>query len=621
MRLIEADAQGGNRTQHRRTWTAIALLWLTILLALPGAGNAFAIDRIIDRQLLEDPGGTLEISDVLERQFDPMPQVFSGGYTDSAFWLRIVVEPRNGGEWLFLRAWPTYLDSLTLYAPDGAGGWTTRQSGDTIALDQRLPTAALAFEIRPESPTTYYLRLKTTSTSMISVAALEPTALYTEDILFGVGIALVLGLMLAMLAWGAYEYVTRREQLMLWYVLTQTTSIIYSFAISGYLALLLPGLVLDEFTSVLVCLTVATQTTFYVFLLRGFEPPPLALKAFALIPLCSVPILLLLGFGGVRLALQLNAVLVVIGPLVFTVVAILARHNAPPGLVVLRVAGVAQSLALVVTALPLLALTEATALTRHGTLLLGAASGMLAFALLLARSRQILAAARAAQVAQRQLELERHEHDVRGRFLALLAHELRTPLSVARLSLGAVPMEGGAHQRLSQAIDSIDGLIDLSAYAERLEQGQLQVDREEVALDETLRELLAELPGAGRVALAPVPPLRIRTDPRLFELVLRNLVDNALKYSPADSEVEVSVKGAVGKEDGVSILVENEAARAELPDPAKMFEKFYRGPGASARTGLGIGLYLARGLGELLGCRVDCELDGRRVRLSVWHPC
>jgi signal transduction histidine kinase len=61
-------------------------------------------------------------------------------------------------------------------------------------------------------------------------------------------------------------------------------------------------------------------------------------------------------------------------------------------------------------------------------------------------------------------------------------------------------------------------------------------------------------------------------------------------------------------------------ARA-VPDPEKMFDKFYRGPGATSKAGMGLGLYVVRGLAELLGGRISCAVEGARVRIEVWHPC
>ncbi len=237
--------------------------WLLALLLL--VAPALAADRIIHREMLEDPGADLGIQDVVARDFRPMGDILVGGYTDSAFWLKLTVQPEPGDGTLVLRAWPSYVDDLALYSPDGAGGWNRDVTGDRVALAGRsTPGAALAFSIRPSAATTYYLRLRTTSTSMLGIAAITPGEMVVDDLRFGVVGSMAVGLMLAMLIWAGLEYRATRERLMLWYLAAQAVSVGYGLAITGYLAVLVPWVPSDSITSVLVWLTTFTQVTFYL---------------------------------------------------------------------------------------------------------------------------------------------------------------------------------------------------------------------------------------------------------------------------------------------------------------------------------------------------------------------
>jgi signal transduction histidine kinase len=550
-----------------------------------------------------------------------MRDILVGGYTDSAFWLRLTVEPRPDEVALVLRAWPSYLDEVALYSPDGAGGWRRDVTGDRVALaDRPSHGAALAFSIAPDGPTTYYLRLRTTSTSMLGVAALAPGEVVADDLRFGIVGSIAVGLMLAMLIWAGLEYRATRERLMLWYFAAQAISVGYGLALTGYLAVLVPWGPLDGPTTVLVWLSTLTQVTFYLKLLRGFSLP--RWTPWLVVPLmvaeALVPLFLMAGLT--RIALHLNAGVVLAGPPIITILAFATRRDAPPGRLVVRLAALLQSLLLVVSALPLLGVIDATGLSRHGVLLHGALSGAVAFVILRARSGHLRRAAIDLGLAQRQLEVERREHDVRGRFLAMLSHELKTPLSVIRLSLPAIPEPSPARGRVAAAIDSMTALIDLSSCAERLEQGELPVRHEAVDLDDALRRLAGDL-GAGRLNWRQAGPISIRSDAQMLDMVLRNLVDNALKYSPADSTVDIVVRESEnGGRNGVSITVSNLSGRG-APDTERMFDKFYRGPGASSRAGLGLGLYVVRGIAELLAGTVTATTDGSRVSVEMWHPC
>jgi signal transduction histidine kinase len=601
---------------------AVGLFWaaaLMLLLAL--ATPAWASDRIVERQLLEDPTGQLDITAATEKVFGPAPRILSAGYSDSAFWLRLTVAPETPGATLLLRVWPTFLDNLTLYAPDGAGGWSATTMGDAFPLSDRLATVSFGFPIAPLVPTTYYLRLKTSSSSLMAVDAVPPDVLFAGDLSFGLFGAVCVGLMLAMLVWGTNALIASRESLLAIYVVSQVIAIFYGFAVTGYLAVLFPTLVLDGATNFLVCAATFTQLFFHVWLLRGFDVPRPAI--YLTVPLVALGLttFVCLALGQPRLALQLNAVDLLAAPPVITLLAFLARRDAPPGRWALRLAGLFQTATLLTSAVPLSGLSGASLLTQRGVLLHGALSGLIAFLILKARADQQRRAALEHERARIAFDVERREHDVRGRFLALLSHELKTPLSVIRLSLPAIPPGTPARARVDGAVDSMIALIDLATCAERLDQGELPVTREQVALDDVLRRLAAEPAAAGRLRLGALPTIALESDPNLLDVVLRNLVDNALKYSPPQSEVTIVVSAVdCGGRNGVSILVENEPDRG-MPDPARVFDKFHRGAGTSGKTGLGLGLYVVRGVAELLGASVDCEIADSRVRFTVLHPC
>lgn len=598
----------------------LKLVVASLITVLALMGPASAIDRIVERGVFEDPSGTLGIAEAVGREFTPAQPVLAAGYTDSAFWLRLKVRPATAGETLVLRAWPTYLDELVLYAPDGQGGWDATTSGDRLAYRDRRAGVALSFQIEPQQETTYYMRLKTTSTSMLNVSAIPPDEMASEDLGFAVPGSIAVGLLLAMLIWAGLEYRATREELMLWYLAAQAISVAYGLALTGHLAVLVPWAPLDGFTTGLVWLSTLTQVVFYLQLLRGFDLP--RWTAWLIVPLMVAELLVLVLFaaGLTRIGLHLNGGVVLTAPPVIVVLAFVTRKDAPPGRKVVRLAALLQSLVLLISALPLLGLVDATTLSRHGVLIHGALSGVVAFAILRARSTHLRRAALDLRLAQRQLEVERHEHDVRGRFLAMLSHELKTPLSVIRLSLPAIPADSPAQGRVGTAIDTMTALIDLSSCAERLEQGELPVKHEVVSLDDALRRLANDL-GTDRVNWGQPSTISIRSDAQMLDMVLRNLVDNALKYSPADSIVDITVSESVrGGRDGVSITVSNVAGRA-VPDPQRMFDKFYRGPGASSRAGLGLGLYVVRGITELLAGIVNATVDGSLVRVEVWHPC
>ncbi|NBY25834.1 MAG: ATP-binding protein [Betaproteobacteria bacterium] len=118
------------------------------------------------------------------------------------------------------------------------------------------------------------------------------------------------------------------------------------------------------------------------------------------------------------------------------------------------------------------------------------------------------------------------------------------------------------------------------------------------------------------------PPLTLNTDATYLQIILNNLVSNALKYSPADTTVLVKV-GRQETSDGLPQLqfaVINQAGLAGLPDPAKVFERYYRAPRASSVSGTGLGLWLSQKLAERLGSKISMTLEASRIMFCFSLP-
>ena len=100
-------------------------------------------------------------------------------------------------------------------------------------------------------------------------------------------------------------------------------------------------------------------------------------------------------------------------------------------------------------------------------------------------------------------------------------------------------------------------------------------------------------------------PLHIQSDQQYLSIALGNLLDNALKYSPPTSQVQVTCApcGQTGR-DGVCVQVTNDVGQAGWPDPERLFQKYYRNPAAQHHIGSGLGLYLVKGLLDLLACTI-----------------
>ena len=226
-----------------------------------------------------------------------------------------------------------------------------------------------------------------------------------------------------------------------------------------------------------------------------------------------------------------------------------------------------------------------------------------------ARQRELLEANRLRQKADHLASLEK----AKSEFLRLASHELRAPAAmlggylsmIEDESLGPIPEWLRPVLPLLKAKTAqINLLANEMVEAARLEDGRLQLKRKRVELRELLRRSLTDAePNA-------TPKHRLRFDDRVghelwvlgdpmrLEIVMGNLVDNAIKYSPAGGDVTAQVS-AVG---GLAILsVRDQGIGIAAEDMSRLFVRFSRLAPFGEVPGTGLGLYLARELARLHG--------------------
>jgi signal transduction histidine kinase len=164
----------------------------------------------------------------------------------------------------------------------------------------------------------------------------------------------------------------------------------------------------------------------------------------------------------------------------------------------------------------------------------------------------------------------------------------------------------------------IRDLMDASA----LESHRLSLSPTSLDLIALVRELVARIPNAAeRVAVrAPDEPIAVDGDPVRLEQVFANLVSNALKYGAPDRPVDIEIRRA--GPDAV-VAVTNEGAGIPPDEAPHVFERYVRTRGARAGrvTGTGLGLYIARGLVEAHGGRIEVEsVPGAKTTFRVSLP-
>jgi two-component system, OmpR family, phosphate regulon sensor histidine kinase PhoR len=214
----------------------------------------------------------------------------------------------------------------------------------------------------------------------------------------------------------------------------------------------------------------------------------------------------------------------------------------------------------------------------------------------------------------------RHLSTVRQEFVANLVHELKTPITSLRLaaeSLLGDPAPKDRHrfaERVVKEADLLTKIIDNLRQLGDIEAKSMVVERTSFDLGELVRESVARL-GIDRPVNTDMPaPLTITTDrPKLVQ-ALDNLLDNAAKFSPAGTPIDIHAEVA---SDEVRVSVRDHGPGISPEHWSRVFERFYKVDRARPREagGFGLGLAITKHLVQVLGGRIWTETarDGGQV--------
>jgi signal transduction histidine kinase len=218
-------------------------------------------------------------------------------------------------------------------------------------------------------------------------------------------------------------------------------------------------------------------------------------------------------------------------------------------------------------------------------------------------------------------------------YLAGVAHDLRTPLSVLELTIGmlgpdrSLPPEPRLREligRVRRQVVRLGRMTEDLTDAARIESGRLELRRAPHDLREVaavVADLFVDASTPHELeVVAPDQPVLVDGDPLRLEQVLINLVSNAIKYSPAGGKVVISIL----RDDRDCVLkVSDQGIGMTEGEVDRMFEPFQRIAGVSDQLpGAGLGMWIVRRIIEAHGGRIQVYSNrGQGTTMEVRLPC
>jgi PAS domain S-box-containing protein len=218
------------------------------------------------------------------------------------------------------------------------------------------------------------------------------------------------------------------------------------------------------------------------------------------------------------------------------------------------------------------------------------------------------------------LAKEKELNELKTRFLSLVSHEFKTPLSSILTSITLLGKYTRTEQQqkrdkhvntIRNKVKYLDTILNDFLSVERLESGKVNYKVENFAFSKVINEVVYDanmLLKSGQKIQYPndIDDILIEFDEKTLELVLSNLIHNAIKYSPEDSVIDIEVEQ---KSDRLIVKVIDQGIGIPQKDQKHVFNRYFRAENALLTQGTGIGLNIAKQHLENLGATLDFKSE------------
>ncbi len=602
----------------------IALVWLGLCSWQVSANQG--VDLIQSQAHWIDRSGQAVIEQVTQSSFESFEHLLAKGYSKHPIWIKVSYKKADkpNKEDLVLRILPTYLDEVTLYQRVGQR-WVSSSTGDRYPFAERdNQNTALSFNLHPQAEDVIYLRLQTTSTSLMSLEVVTQKHFSQlegrRDTLLGIyfGSLIILMLISTTIGW-----LSKQSHLRL-FALFEFAELLYATAFTGYMPrFILPShpLLMDLLFGVFVISHIFTGILFHRSLLKSLLNHRIINFTFNFVTVLYLGLYAVYLFYDRQMALSLTLLVMMPCTLIFAYVALFIFIKKPKIPNKYAIASVYTALvgSILFAVAPPLGLINGVEVSLYASLLNGFVFSILMFILLLSdlryQERQLLELEKTALVSNQEIAFQRAENERQSKFMAMLSHELKTPLAVIKLAVDSGLKNNRYETHANKAITDLNQIIDRSVQMSRLDQGSYPIQKTELDVSELLQSLLGTQ--IHRFEIDMPSNLKIQSDSFLVQIILGNLIENALKYSKEESIISIECKES---DEQVIMTISNLPNIAGMPASDVVFDKFYRSSNAHHISGSGLGLYLVKALAEMLKGSITYQPKSGWVKFILCLP-
>lgn len=621
--------------------------WLFIyLIATTGIANVCARD--IDKKYESiqfvaeyciDTHMDLRIDEVIHCQFVSKRDLPRGRLSESTIWIRLHIKQKNSDySAVAIIVGPHFLGDIQQYEKS-ADGWRVEYAGSKIPFNDAHATLGgyhFHAHANENGESTVYFRVQQPGLGLIliDVAKLTPDSLMAVNQQLGIGIHV--GALLLILAFSLFNFVMQPSALMYRFCWLTSILILSILGGSGLLAKYIfnqqPWLDIVFFNS-MICLRLACWVWVSQAFLQPYPTPPWYKVSCGVVYFLVVISIVLVV--NEKIALLQHFLLV--GFIATTIIQIVAIQKTPEIQNTFRrilLAGFIVANAMIFFTLMLAIFPFSSAYTAvYISRGIDFVTPLVLLAIVALRNhlmRKEFDEVKASNMEiSMRLEFERKLLKERRVLLDMLTHELKNPLASISIAIGSLKQmlttdQSSARRRLhnmGQSVLNMDSIIERCHLMNQIDNKELSPVYERIHVNEFILSVVNNLQGQDRINLNLAPSIEIVSDADFFRIILLNLIENALKYSPAQSDIELELfNGSSEQGSYIYLTVSNWTKHDHAPDQEKIFKRFYRDPHDLSTAGSGLGLHLVQELCRILDGSVHFVTELKRVSFQVILP-